>query len=213
MYDYRELIYSGDFETLEKKLIYKLKSEPCNVDVLMMLALTELKYPMCDEIKCIEYLNRILEITPNCFSANIIKLYCMEHLYVEIDRTCLERLSSSKKLNATERAIVYYINSWEYSALHKKCNLLYEQYYLMKSIELYPCMVNVNKSIGCIMEKYEKKEVAKKYYSYALKNVRKVITKQCKYNPITAQSFIDEYITGFVMSEINYENLKRLAYD
>lgn len=213
MYDYRELIYGGDFETLEKELICKLKSEPCNVNILMMLALTELKYPMCDEIRCIEYLNRILEITPNCFPANIIKLYCKEQLYVEVDRICLERLLSSKELNVTERAIVYYISSWEYSALHKKCNPLHEQYYLMKAIELYPCMVNANKSIGRIMEKCEKKAVAKKYYRYALKNVHKVITKQCKYNPITAQSFIDEYITGFVMSEINYENLKRLAYN
>lgn len=210
MCGFERLALNGDYELLEGTLLKELEQNPNDVGVLMKLALTDFKFPFYDEVKCIEYLSRIIKLSPTYFEALVMKMYCLDHCYCSVDETDLEQLFCISYNDPQKLAIAYYIKSWIYSPLHIKYNAETEKKHLLKSIELFPYMVYPFKRLGKIFEHEEKLETAKDFFRKALSNVRTVLTKEdncC----ITPQSFIDEYITGISLSYVIADELKCLG--
>lgn len=210
MCDFGKLAQNGNYELLECTLLKELEQNPNDIEVLMKLAITEFMFPFYDEIKCMDYLCRIIKIAPTHFEALAMKIYCQEHYCCSVDETDLEQLLCVGYNDSQQLAIAYYMKSWIYSPLHIKCNTKTEKKYLLKSTELFPYMVYPFKRLGKIFECEGKCESAKDSFRKALSNVMNVLTKEgncCT----TAQSFIDEYITGISLSDINYNALKSLV--
>lgn len=210
MFDFEKLAQNGNYELLENTLLKMLEQHPNDVEVLMKLALTEFKFPFYDEIKCLEYLNRILKISPRNFEALVMKIYFLDHHCCCVDEAETEQLISISYNDPQKLAIAHYIKSWIYSPLHTKCNEEREKICLFRSIDLFPYMVYPLKRLGKIFE-YEKKiETAKVFFRKALSNVRNVLTTEGNWC-ITPQSFIDEYITGISLSYVIYNELEKLS--
>lgn len=210
MCGFEKLVLNGDYELLESTLLKALEQTPDDVEILMKLALTEFRFPFCDEMKSIEYLNRVIKISPTYFEALAMKIYCMDHHCCTVDEKDLERLLCISYHDPQKLAIAYYMKSWIYSPLHTKCDADMEKKVLLKSTEIFPYTVYPFKRLGKIFECEEKPETAQDFFRKALSNVRNVLTKEddcC----ITPQSFIDEYITGISLSDVNYDSLKSLT--
>lgn len=215
MCDFEKLITNEDLELLEKALLHELEQKPDDVNVLMKLALIEFRAPFHDEEKTIEYLCRIVKLSPTYFEALVMKIYFLDHSYCSIDEAEVEHLFRISCDDAQKTAIAYYIKSWIYSPLHIKCNTETEKKYLLKSVELFPYTVYPFKRLGKILEREGKLEAAKECYRKAFSNVRDVLTKDVLTREdnrcMTPQSFINEYITGISLSYVLADDLKSLA--
>lgn len=209
MCGFEKPILNGDNALLEGALLKELEQAPDDAEILMNLALTEFKFPFCDEMKSVEYLNRIIKLSPTCFEALAMKMYCMDHHCCTVDETDLDQLLCISYHDPQKLAIAYYIKSWIYSPLHIKCDVDMEKKILLKSTEIFS-YTHPLKRLGKIFEQEENPETAQVFFRKALSHVRNVLAKgdDCC---ITPQSFIDEYITGISLSDVNYNSLKSLT--
>lgn len=210
MCDFEKLITNEDLELLEKALLRELEEKPNDVNVLMKLALIEFRAPFHDEEKTIEYLSRIVKISPTYFEALVMKKYFEDHSYCNVDEADPEHLLHIGCDNAQKTAIAYYIKSWIYSPLHIKCDVETEKKYLLKSIESFPNTVYPFERLGKILEREGKLEGAKECYRKAFSNARDVLTKEDN-RCVTPQLFINEYITRISLSYVLADDLKCLA--
>lgn len=206
-----DFIFSRDFVTVEKILLDEVEKEPCDSELWVRLALTELQFPFEDESLCIEYLERAISCDPNCFNAIAIKLYCQNHSCLCMEKKDLFRILNFKFVTPAQEAIASYIQSWNYSVYHNDCNLSLEKKYLKKSLSIFSNTVHPYKRLAQIYNESRDVSKAKKYYRLALSNVNKVLTTDSCYDYIDSQFFIDEYITGVGLSDVNYKHLKLLA--
>lgn len=202
------LLKYGKFEEIEKILLSQLENDSNNKDLLMKLAMVRLQFPFEDEISAIEYLNKIINIDNYNFEAIIIKLYSQNHLFAEMDED-LDKIMSYDWGDAYKTSIVYYIYSWKFDSIYhmNEYKRKKEIEWLEKSIEVYPYLVKPYIKLARLYVEKNRLDEARKCYLNAISHVKSL--EYTDEDAISSQAFIDEYITGIKLSDLNFESLKR----
>lgn len=202
------LLKNRQFAEIEKILLSQLENDSNNKDLLMKLAMVRLQFPFEDEISAIGYLNKIINIDNYNFEAIIIKLYLQNYYFAEMDED-LDKIMSYDWGDAYKTSIVYYIYSWKFDILYDKNEEKREKAieWLEKSIEVYPYLVDPYIKLARLYVKKNRLDEARKCYLNAISHVKSV--EYTYEDAISSQEFIDEYITGIKLSDLNFESLKR----
>lgn len=202
------LLKNRQFAEIEKILLSQLENDSNNKDLLMKLAMVRLQFPFEDEISAIGYLNKIINIDNYNFEAIIIKLYLQNYYFAEMDED-LDKIMSYDWGDAYKTSIVYYIYSWKFDILYDKNEEKREKAieWLEKSIEVYPYLVKPYIKLARLYVKKNRLDEARKCYLNAISHVKSL--EYTDEDAISSQAFIDEYITGIKLSDLNFESLKR----
>ncbi|MCM1499477.1 MAG: hypothetical protein NC124_13500 [Clostridium sp.] len=192
-------LHSRQFAEVEKILLENLKKDTYNIDLLLKLAM--IKWQFEEDDAAVEYLDRVIEIEPYNFHAICIKTYLRFYYYHEMPE--IEKIEHHTWNSAYEMAVAYYIISWKYHYNDEKVHD--EIKWLNKSIFMYPDLVYPYERLGYANERMQRYQDAVRCYRNAVKHV--VSTEFFGTDYISAQAFIDEYITGIKMSSLNYDNL------
>lgn len=209
MENIEKLLSERQFEKVEKLL--KRNLENCeDIDTLMKMALIRLQFPFADEDSAIDYLNKIIERDNYNFSAIVIKLYLQNFYRGNMDNDLIKMAECNWNTDC-ESAISYYVISWKYHDIYSHANALVEKDYLLKSISQYPYLVNPYLKLAQLYALEGDTIQEKKCYRYALENVKN--TEYVPNDVINPKAFIEEYIMGVSMSEINYKYLIKKCHN
>ncbi|MBQ3665075.1 MAG: hypothetical protein II919_03100 [Lachnospiraceae bacterium] len=164
------------------------------------MAMVRLQFPFEDEEGAIDYLKNIIENDNYDFEALIIKWYLQYYYYRKTDDDFYRLINWDWK-SSYKKAIVKYIMSCvvEKESLKEK--------YILESIKEYPKLVYPYEKLGNLYYRKGLKVKAKECFMEAVKNIKTTEIK--KHEVINKQVFIDEYITGVSMSEVNLISLKK----
>lgn len=198
-----ELLHEQQFEKIEKILLEHLQNHRNDIDTLMKLAMVRLQFE--DDDTAIHYLNEILKIEAFHFQALVIKMY-LQNFYCNMDKD-LDKIMHFDWKDPYRLSIADYIISWQYQDLYHGRWVEKEVYWLKKSIHTCSDLVWPYKKLARSHVNRKQFDDAKECYCHALRNVRS--TEFSDEDAISAQAFIDEYITGVLMSDINYKLLKQ----
>lgn len=200
-----ELLKKQQFQEIEKILLEMLRNNSNNIDILMKLAMVRLQFPFEDEDTAISYLNEILKIEEFHFQALVIKMYLQHFYYHDMDKD-LEKIVNMDWKDSYRASIADYIFSWRCQDFYDEKMIEKEIHWLKESINICSDLVNPYIELARIYGDKKQFDNAKECYRRALRNVQG--TEFSFNDAISAQAFIDEYITGVRLSSINYKLLK-----
>ena len=200
-----ELLKKEEYEEIDKLLSEQLRSNKDDIGLLMKLAMIRLQFPFEDEDTSIYYLNEIIKIEEFHFEALVIKMYLQDFCYRDMDKD-FEKIISHDWKDPYRNAIADFICSWKYYDFYDEKKMEKEAHWLKKSFQTCSEFVRPFERLARIYEEKKQFAEAKECYAYALKNV--ISTEFSFEDAISAQAFIDEYITGVRLSSLNYESLQ-----
>lgn len=191
-----ELLEKRDFKLVEKYILNNPKYINISIEKLFNLAMISLQFPFENEERAIFYLDKIIKKEPYNFDALIIKMYLQNFYYGKMDD-------------------IHHVEKHNWNSLYKEAIVLYmmsrmedsnKEMFLLESINTYPGFVYPYVKLGEINKEKGLCELANDYYSKALNNVKS--TTFSIFDPIEKEAFIDEYILGTRISDLNYNMIK-----
>jgi len=200
-------------EKTEHLLRSYMKNDRNDIELLIRLAILQLYPPLSDEIKCIEYLEQILEFDEANEKALIILGFVKEWRLCGLDKVLLEKLINLDVANRETASMINYILGWHY--LYKDAKLF--EKYLENSISLYPYHVNNFIDLGKHYINIGKMQVGRNLLKTAIKNIRHVFTTDEIFiipTDITSpDDFINENIKGIYITEDNLNSLRNILIE
>lgn len=209
MNDIKIAVMNNEIEKAEKIALKEIKKNPNDEKLLLKLALIELLFPFEDYEMSLEYINKVLEMSPNYLDALFIKSYLQYfYNYNDIDKTVLDAINNYnyKENQEEEKAISKYIQSWKY----RNSDVNLELKYLLESVEICDKLVYPFKRIGLIMKGIGNYKDSIKYLRKAKDNIRIIGNDNDCVDFSEPQLFIDEYIKGTDLSSTNAFDIDKL---
>lgn len=180
-----------------------LLDHPRDSDILTQLALTVFTVPYADDEAAVKYLKVAIENDKHNLTILLILAYIQRCNY-SIENDVLELLRTHKTQKASERALIFYAQSWFYKrADEEKYVALLEE-----SIATYDAYVWPHYYLG-VLYKYDENYVEScLHFNKALINVNRVFRPNDFYHIIDAKEFIEERIAGNVISDVNFQMIE-----
>ncbi|HHV13658.1 MAG TPA: hypothetical protein GXX75_25660 [Clostridiales bacterium] len=207
--DLMRAIKNFDICEAEKIIKEQLEHRPEDIQLWFKLSLAELQYPLKDYIGALKCVDEIYKLSRNNLDALILESGIKWHNRF-IDDELFERLSKAKTGNKNKQAIIYYLQSLYYRV---KEDIENQKICLEKSIMLCNEFVYPYEALGYILLSESKINESKKMFQNAFLNVKKVYQADDLFDFTDLDVYVEEFITGTTISELNYNFIRELAQD
>lgn len=198
-------------QKLKERLEEQIITDPNNIDLLLRLALFELEPPEGDPDKCIEYLNRILNLDENNVIALLFFAHLHEYVVFFIPDKLLTKIETLYTDNAEHNSMLKYVASWSYGEFRKN-NLTKEEKLLNESIEIYSGHVWNYVHLARLCAEQGRIVESQKLAQKALANIQKVYSYDAlEYDPTKITDFLNTEIKGINLNDVQFGIVKKLA--
>lgn len=204
----KKAINNYEIEKTENIIKGKLETDPENIQLWLMLSLTELQFPFEDYNSALNYIRNIYKIDSCNVDAIILESGIKWHSFGFIDEKLFNRLNKINYTSQKQSSIICYLKSLYY--YEDKKDIGKRKLLLKKSIDLYNGFVYPYKDLGMILLEELKFKEANEMFKRAVNNVKKVLKIEDPYDFTDIDMYISEYITGTEISDVNFESMKEL---
>lgn len=182
-------------EQIEELYKAYLEDHPRDAEALVELALAVETIPFADDESAIIYLEQAFSYDPRL--STLLILAYKQAFYGGITEKVLHYLKTFKTVTPQDAALILYAESWYYKR-HERNE--YERL-LKKSITTCGEFMCPHFDLGRIYWHTGFFDLACRHFKAALGNVKRVLTDTDTCNIISVNAFIDNQITGFVVTD------------
>jgi len=195
-------VLSYDLEKIEKKIESRIKEEPSNCELLLMLAILELTPPISDYFKSMDAIRKVLAINNSDVMASLLLAYVNHYCLGGVDDESLYYIRTAIPSNAEQSSMLKYAESWYYERrdrrMQEKC--------LKESIKVYDGHVWNNYYLAKLYLKHGDVAKAKLLFQKAVNNVARIYSDEDVGSYILSiDEFVNEHIKGICLTKVNYE--------